>query len=150
MRMHEHVTCKYKFIMGSAQSKPTSTQHSNKVNTHLKCMKHCYNAYVMQCMKFKDHFNKNPSQNLTKLKILKNLKQFQKPQKLGQRSWKCMIKMKKRSYQMRNEDLEIEKKVRKLKSLSFGWMREGEKSVYRERSNWIETEIARILFIEKS
>ena len=85
--MHEHVTCKYKFIMGSAQSKPTSTQHSNKVNTHLKCMKHCYNAHVMQCTEFKDHFNKNPSQNLKKnSKVLKNLKQFQKPQKLGQRS----------------------------------------------------------------
>ena len=52
MKMHEHVTCKFKCIMGSAQSKPTSTQHSNEVNTHLRCMKHCYNAYVMQCMKF--------------------------------------------------------------------------------------------------
>ena len=50
MKMHEHVTCKFKCIMGSAQSKPTSTQHSNKVNTHLKCMKYCYNANVMQCM----------------------------------------------------------------------------------------------------
>ena len=49
MKMHEHVTCKFKCIMGSTQSKPTSTQHSNKVNTHLKCMKHCYNANVMQC-----------------------------------------------------------------------------------------------------
>ena len=48
-------------------------------------------------MKFKDHFNKNPSQNFNKnSKVLKNLKQFQKPQKLGQRSWKCMIKMKKK------------------------------------------------------
>ena len=34
VRMHEHVTCKFKCIMGSAQSKPTNTQHSNKVNTH--------------------------------------------------------------------------------------------------------------------
>ena len=33
--MHEHVTCKYKYIMGSAQPKPTSIQHCNKVNTHL-------------------------------------------------------------------------------------------------------------------
>ena len=53
VRMHENVTCKYKYIKGSAQSKPTSTQQSNKVNTHLKCMKHCYNAHVMQCVKFK-------------------------------------------------------------------------------------------------
>ena len=46
-------------------------------------------------MKFKDHFNKNPSQNFNKnSKVLKNLKQFKKPQKLGQRSCKCMIKMK--------------------------------------------------------
>ena len=52
VRMHEHVTCKFKCIIGSTQSKPTSTQHSNEVNTHLRCMKHCYNAYVMQCMKF--------------------------------------------------------------------------------------------------
>ena len=50
--MHEHVICKFKCIMGLTQSKPTSTQHSNKVNTHLKCMEHCYNAHVMQCMKF--------------------------------------------------------------------------------------------------
>ena len=149
-KKHEHVTCKYKFIMGSAQSKLSSTQHSNKVNTHLKCMKHRYNAHVMQCMKFKDHFNKNPSQNFNKnSKVLKNLKQFQNPQKLGQRSWKCMIKMKKVSYQMRNKDLETEKEVRKMKSLSFGWLREGEKSVYREGSRRIETEIARILFIGK-
>ena len=51
--MHEHVTCKpKKKIMGSAQSKPTRTHQCNKVNTHLKCMKHCYNADVMQCMMF--------------------------------------------------------------------------------------------------
>ena len=50
-------------------------------------MKHCYNAHVMQCMKFKDHLNKNPSQNFNKK--LKNFEIFQpisKPQKLGQRS----------------------------------------------------------------
>ena len=79
MRMHEHVTCKYKLIMGSAQSKPTSTQLNTKVNTHLKYMKHCYNAHVVQCMKFKDHLNKNTSQNFNKnSKVLKNLNQFQK------------------------------------------------------------------------
>ena len=51
---------------------------------------------------------------------------------------------------MRNEDLETEKKSEEVEKLEFGWIREGEKSIYRERSNWIETEIARILFIEKS
>ena len=66
--------------MGSAQSKPTNTQHSNKVNTHLKCMKHCYNAHVMQCMKFKDHFNKNPSQNFNeKSQVLKISNNFKNP-----------------------------------------------------------------------
>ena len=72
MKMHEHVTCKYKFIMGSTQSKYTSTQHSNKVNTHLKCMKHCYNAHVMQCMKFKDHLKKKK----THPKILTKTQKF--------------------------------------------------------------------------
>ena len=37
--MHEHVTCKLKYLMGSAQSKPTTTQQINIVITHLKCMK---------------------------------------------------------------------------------------------------------------
>ena len=84
-KMHEHVTCKLKNIMGLAQSKPTSTHHCNKVNTHLKCMKHCYNANVMQCMNILDHLNKNHPNNFTKTSsILKNLKKFQKPQKLGQ------------------------------------------------------------------
>ena len=46
---------------------------------------------------------------------------------------------------MRNKDLKTENEVRKMKSL-----REGEKSVYRERLRRIETEIARILFIGKS
>ena len=29
VRMHEHMTCKFKNIMDSAQSKPTSTQQDN-------------------------------------------------------------------------------------------------------------------------
>ena len=59
--MHEHVTCKpKKKIMGSAQSKPTRTHQCNKVNTHLKCMKHCYNADVMQCMMFLKTFKHKP------------------------------------------------------------------------------------------
>ena len=84
MKMHEHVTCKYKCIMGSAQSNPTSTQHSNKINTHLKCMKHCYNVHVMQCMVIYDQIYKTHPKNLVKTPlILKNLITFQKPQKLG-------------------------------------------------------------------
>jgi len=93
----------------------------------------------MQCMKFKYHSNKNPSQNFNKnSKVLKNLKQFQKPQKLGQRSWKCMIKMKKVSYQVRNKDLETKKEVRKMKSLSF-WVTERRREVCLSREigeNW--------------
>ena len=49
-KTHEHVTCNNKNIMGSIQSNPTITQDFNKENTHLKCMKHCENAIVMQCM----------------------------------------------------------------------------------------------------
>ena len=36
MKMHEHVICNSKSIIGSAQSKPTSTHVCNKVNTHLR------------------------------------------------------------------------------------------------------------------
>ena len=46
--------------MDSAQSKPTRTHQCNKVNTHLKCMKHCYNANVMQCMMFLKTFKHKP------------------------------------------------------------------------------------------
>ena len=77
MSMHEHVTCKNKFIMGLAQSKPTSTQHSNKVNIHLKCMKHCYNAHVMQCMKFKIILTK------THPKIITRTQKFEKSQPIS-------------------------------------------------------------------
>ena len=47
--MHEHVTCKTNCIMGSAQSKPISTQTDS---THLNAWQYYYNANVMQCMKF--------------------------------------------------------------------------------------------------
>ena len=47
--MHEHVTCKRNFIMGSAQSKSTSTQ---PYSTHLNAWQDHYNANVMQCMRF--------------------------------------------------------------------------------------------------
>ena len=88
MKTHEHMTCKLKCIMGSAQSKPTSTQHSNKVNIHVKCMKHCYNTHVMQCMKFKTQWNNTQSKICTKTSlILKNSKVNQKSQKLGQKIW---------------------------------------------------------------
>ena len=46
----------------------------------------------MQCMKFKDHLNKNPFQNFSKnSKILKNPKNFQKPQNLGLNAWNAWI-----------------------------------------------------------
>ena len=35
VRMHDHITCTKNIIMGSAQSKPTSTQDSNMEDTHL-------------------------------------------------------------------------------------------------------------------
>ena len=93
MKMHEHVTCKYKCTMSSAQSNPSSTQHSNKVNTHLICMKHCYNAHVMQCMVIQDQIYKTHPKNLAKTSlILKNLKTFQKPQKVRSQDVKCMMK----------------------------------------------------------
>ena len=47
--MHEHVTCKRNFIMGSAQSKPTNTQ---SYSTHLNAWQDHYNANVMQYMRF--------------------------------------------------------------------------------------------------
>ena len=47
--MHEHVTRKRKCIMGSAQSKPISTQ---TYSTHLNAWQYHYNANVMQCMRF--------------------------------------------------------------------------------------------------
>ena len=36
MKMHEHVICNSKNIMGSAQSNPTSIHVRNKVNTYLR------------------------------------------------------------------------------------------------------------------
>ena len=91
-KLHEHVTCKLKNIMGSAQSKPTSTHHCNKVNTHLKFMNIVKNANVMQCMNIVDHLNKNHPKNFRKTSsILKNPKNFpkkkKKTQKLGHNAW---------------------------------------------------------------
>ena len=36
MKMHKHVICNSKNIIGLAQSNPTSTHACNKVNTHLR------------------------------------------------------------------------------------------------------------------
>ena len=47
--MHEHVICKIKNIMGSAQSKLIITQ---TYSTHLNACQYCYNANVMQFMRF--------------------------------------------------------------------------------------------------
>ena len=49
MEMHEHVTCKTKSIIGSAQSKPINTQTNS---THQNACQYYYNANVMQCMRF--------------------------------------------------------------------------------------------------
>ena len=120
-------------------------------HTHLKCMEHCYNAHVMQCMKYKDHLNKNPSQNFNKnSKVLKNFNQFQKPQKLGQRSWICMIKMKKVSYQKRNKDLETKEEVRNVRGLSLRCLGVREKKIHRERSKEMSEKSQWLLFIEIS
>ena len=69
-KMHEHVICKLKNIMGSTQSKPTSTHHCNKVNTYLKCMKHCYNVNIMQCMMFLTHLNKTHPISIAKTSLI--------------------------------------------------------------------------------
>ena len=82
MKMHEHVICNSKDIMGSAQSNPTSTQSLQQGKHTSKCMKHCYNAHVMQCMMFKDQIYKTHPKNFAKTSlILKNPKFFNKPQK---------------------------------------------------------------------
>ena len=44
MKMHEHVTCKLKNIMDSAQSNPNNTQSLLQSKHTSKCMTHCYNA----------------------------------------------------------------------------------------------------------
>ena len=80
--MHEHVTCNNKNFMVSAQSKPISTHHFNIWNTHLKCMKNCENAHVMQCMSRHDHLNKTQPKNFAKIStIFKNPKNFSKTPK---------------------------------------------------------------------
>ena len=77
MKMHENVIRKLKSIMGSAQSKSISTHHCNKIDIHLKCMIHCYNADVMQCMMFLNSFKQKPTQ-----KFCKTLINFENPQKI--------------------------------------------------------------------
>ena len=73
--MHEHVACKENYIMGSAQSNPTSTQADNIYNTHLNAWKYSCNAHEMQCMTFLRSNLQNSSQ-----KFHKNLFDFEKPQ----------------------------------------------------------------------
>ena len=71
-KMHEYVTCKTNCIIGSAQSKPISTQTGS---THLNAWQYYYNANVMQCMRFETHLSENPSQNFNNnSSILKNPK----------------------------------------------------------------------------
>ena len=62
--------------------------HCNKVNTHLKCMKHCYNANEMQCMMIYNHLHKTHPKNFTKTSsILKNLKKISNTQNLDLNAW---------------------------------------------------------------
>ena len=76
MKMHKHVICNSKNIMGSAQSNPTSTQSFQRVNTHLKCMKQCYNANEMQCMMIESHFHNAHPKNFTKTPLILKTPQF--------------------------------------------------------------------------
>ena len=90
VRMHEKCMnmwhANLKNIMGSGQSKPISTHHCSKVITHLKCMKHCYNADVMQCMMISNNLNKPIPKISQKLQnFWKPPKFIKKPQKLGQK-----------------------------------------------------------------
>ena len=87
--MHEHVTCKYKYIRGSAQPKPTSIQHCNKVNTHLNA----WNIVIMQmwcnAWSFKTILVKPNPKILRKTHQFWKIPNFQhKPIKLGQ---KCVM-----------------------------------------------------------
>ena len=93
MKMHEHVTCKLKNIMGSTKSKPTSTHHCNKVNAHLKCMKHCYNANAMQCMMIYTHLSKTHPKKFHKNFInIEKSQKISKTPKVRSECMKCMIK----------------------------------------------------------
>ena len=78
----------HKNITGLAQSKPTSTHYCNKVNTHpkiheleLQCKCDAMRGHLGSFKKKKTH-----PKTLAKTSIiLKNLKNFQNPQKLGQK-----------------------------------------------------------------
>ena len=74
MKMHEHVTCKDNCIMGSAQSKPISTQSVAHITHTSKCMKYSYDAHGMQCMQVLRLNLQNLSQ-----KFCKHLFDFDKP-----------------------------------------------------------------------
>ena len=95
--MHEHVTCKTNCIMGLAQSKPISTQTSS---THLNASQYCYNANVMQCMRFQTHLSENPSQNFkNNSSILKKPQNFSKTPKPKFQNMKCMKNKRLETYQ---------------------------------------------------
>jgi len=144
------VTCKPKKISW-AQPNPnlTAQNHCNKVNTHLKCMKHCYNANKMQCIMIYNHLHKTHPKNFTKTSsILKNPKKISKAQNLDLNAWR----MSKREIIPR--DLRQKKKGRKsrrLKVLREKWVFGRWKDrVCRERSGRNEEKIAQNLYIEKS
>ena len=82
--MHEHVTCKLKYIMGSTQSKPNSTHSFNIYISHIyNAWKYSYNTNVMQCMNIYDHLNITQPKNFTKTSsILKNPKSLVRMQEM--------------------------------------------------------------------
>ena len=128
MKMHEHVTCKFKCIIGSAQSKPTSTQHSNEWNFKL--------------------IKATPIPKIcTKISlILNNPKVCQKSQKLGQKIWNAWEKG--RNQHTRWRKMILRPKIEWGGSLKCLRDVLGGKEAERIERN--ESEIARRLYIESS
>ena len=152
MKMHEHVICKQKKISwGQPNPNLTAHNHCNKVNTHLKCMKHCYNANEMQCMMIYNHLHKTHPKNFTKTSsILKKPKKISKTQNLDLNAWNAW-RMSKR--EIIPSDLRQVKgrKSRGLKVLREKWVFGRWKYwVCWERSGRSEEKIAQNLYIEKS
>ena len=85
--VHEHVTCKENYIMGSTQSNPNSTQVSTIMHETLwKCKCNAMHEHITS-------YKQNPTQKFHKI-----LKDFQKPQKFQEKPKprsKCMKCMKK-------------------------------------------------------
>ena len=84
-----------------------------------KCMKHCENANVMQCISKKDHLNVTQPKNFTKISsILKNPKNVQQPQKPSSKWMKCMINERKEIILDEEHKVWAKNQVGKVKRLS--------------------------------